>query len=985
MIATPLAVFLPQGQGRVYAAPYDEAQVDEQVASYIYIRAVARCIKDSGLRDGAANTRVDRGHAESWEWFQNTGVTSLTGSTETYLGYLDDKDESGGNRASGKKDCDNDNWLANAYGIWNLGGDTYADEEPGIVAICYSGFERDSADGNRPAEECIRGTGDFKRNDESTRLADFIRNVNKWYYGKEDSTELPTMTDAMRYYYYSRSFLGLCDAKERSNPEDYSDSEIASNNHLFKMLSDDGESYKVYETGDKDAEDHVSTRANNDYGQVELKCGYLVDQANKYAPAYAAASNTESSGIDTPGLGSGEEIGLNCAGFSFTNFISLEWIICPTIQGLMNLASELEDRIAGELCVSEADIFGAQATCPDSTGGSDSSSEAFYKAWSIFRAIALGLLVIGGLVMILSQGLGFEIFDAYTVKRTLPRLLIAAIAITLSWPLMQFLVTFSNVLGLGVRGIIYAPFQGMGHADIMTGTSSALTALFAAGAYVSLGALGLLSFIATAALAILIAFFVIIIRNILLVFLILIAPVAIALYILPNTEKYFKGWWSLFTKVLIVFPIITGMIALGHVFAAITFNKGDSLLETIVAFMAYFAPYFLIPAAFRFAGGALATIGGFANDRSRGGFDRIKRFRSGQSEKRIGHYGGIASNALLQQRYKAYKSLDGKKNPAAWAARRAIGGFNIESEVSASNAKFGKMLSDQTATGPDGLVRAYTVDKKSATIANGRMRMGSNGAEYRTLGGAWVSETQVDEANRAFGSNNHAAFQQALTYEMGKALTQEQQDGLLTNYAEVAQGRFGMDNSQLSEVWIGSAYAKQNENRQWKHYKWKDEGGTSSYGLNGLAMMQEIDEKQGNYAMMQQNADTWTSMSQEMIKARQVINGEVAGDRSKAEETLQRGARIAAATRSGSFEGVQVPGEDGAPTQQRTGGSRSVGAGAPGRVMQEMDSFVKIAEREAGAEYGYRPVHDGPGGNPGPSGSLPPTPEQGLNQRDRNR
>lgn len=368
-------------------------------------------------------------------------------------------------------------------------------------------------------------------------------------------------------------------------------------------------------------------------------CGELATATRTLAPEYqkyVTANPDDATAVGSAGNTTGLD-DANCGDFSLKKLISAEWIICPMIQGFMDLASQLEDGIAGMLCINESEIFtGASSTCSNTASNEEKTSSAFKAAWNVFRILALGMLAIGGLVMIISQALGFEIVDAYTVKKVLPRLLIAAIGISLSWQLLQFLVTLSNVLGIGVRALIYSPFResGIDTSDILSGGASAITAIFAAGSFVALGALGLLSFVATAALAVIIAFFVLIIRNVLVIFLIIAAPVAIAAYILPNTEKYFKIWWEWLFKALMVFPIITAMIAIGHVFAAITVASNDgSLLQTFVAFAAYFAPYFLIPAAFRFAGGALATIGGFANDRSRGGFDRLKKFRQGQTAK----------------------------------------------------------------------------------------------------------------------------------------------------------------------------------------------------------------------------------------------------------------------------------------------------------------------------------------------------------------
>jgi hypothetical protein len=623
-LAVPAFGLVPPSEGRAYAAPSDDASVEDQLKSYIYLRAISFCLLQSGLRDssnqGGPNSTIDLGHLKEYKWFADGRVKT------TSLGIYDTDDY------SGTKSCSDGGWLDDAFALWG-----WNDE---ITAVCYSGFKRSNQDGGQTAESCRNGSVDegFQRDGSHTdSRRQLLLNVNKQYYGKEGSTEMPTMTDAMKYLYYSQSFIKLCGKNTvRDNPESFTQADFDANPNLKKMYDGNADNtFSVYELEDDDyasGDKKASTRANDTSdGLVDLSCGYLVDQANKYAAAYAIVNPggvTGSASGDTTG-----DVDTTCATWDLLDVINpLDWLSCSMLAGFETAAKGLEDQINGMLCISEADIFGAHNTCASSGSGVAGSDDAFHSAWNVFRILALGLLAIGGLIMIISQALGFEIFDAYTVKKTLPRILVAGIGITLSWQILQFFVTLSNGLGIGIRSLIYAPFL---HAHIDTvvlgGGAGAIGGLFAIGGFAVLGALGLLSFVGTALLAIVIAFFVLVIRSILVILLIIIAPIAIVAYILPNTEKYFKTWWDWLIKALMVFPIITAFIAIGHVFAALTSQKGDGTLTSVVAMTAYFAPYFLIPLTFRFAGGALSTIGGFANDRSRGGFDRLKKFRQGQS------------------------------------------------------------------------------------------------------------------------------------------------------------------------------------------------------------------------------------------------------------------------------------------------------------------------------------------------------------------
>ena len=89
-----------------------------------------------------------------------------------------------------------------------------------------------------------------------------------------------------------------------------------------------------------------------------------------------------------------------------------------------------------------------------------------------------------------------------------------------------------------------------------------------------------------------------------------------------------------------MYPIIMLLFTSGRIFAYITGNSqaaangtlGDPI-QFFIVIAAYVIPYFLIPATFKLAGGAVATLGGMVNDRSRGIFDRNKKFRTGKTQQ----------------------------------------------------------------------------------------------------------------------------------------------------------------------------------------------------------------------------------------------------------------------------------------------------------------------------------------------------------------
>lgn len=340
----------------------------------------------------------------------------------------------------------------------------------------------------------------------------------------------------------------------------------------------------------------------------------------------------------TPASAAGSDLSCPNNGFS--------WIICPVISMAVDAANVFDGQITCLMQIDLTDVFGtgSNAGNPYATACGTSSdtatitktSNAYYHAWNTFRSLALALIVIAGLVMIISQAAGAELLDAYAIRKILPRLLIAGVAITLSWQIMEFLIQITNAVGYGVRDIIYYPFNNFGGLTISGIGSTLVGLLVGGGAILALGAPGLLLLALTAILGAIVAFITLILRKLVIIFLLMLAPLAIACYILPNTQKVWKMWWDTLSKALMMFPIIAAMIAVGHVFAATSYGSGGGgVISQSIALLAYFLPYFMIPTAVRMAGGAVGSIGGMISKASQGGFTALKKGRAGIREKNM--------------------------------------------------------------------------------------------------------------------------------------------------------------------------------------------------------------------------------------------------------------------------------------------------------------------------------------------------------------
>jgi hypothetical protein len=135
---------------------------------------------------------------------------------------------------------------------------------------------------------------------------------------------------------------------------------------------------------------------------------------------------------------------------------------------------------------------------------------------------------------------------------------------------------------MGLRNLILGPLQASGTLKLEPGvlfesiglaaiaaSMFAGVALFHAGALMSVIQFLLLFVILPAAIALIGVLLTLVIRQGIIIFLVIVSPIAFALYCLPNTEQYFQKWWDLLFKTLLVYPIIMVIFSISQVMAAI--------------------------------------------------------------------------------------------------------------------------------------------------------------------------------------------------------------------------------------------------------------------------------------------------------------------------------------------------------------------------------------------------------------------------------
>lgn len=321
------------------------------------------------------------------------------------------------------------------------------------------------------------------------------------------------------------------------------------------------------------------------------------------------------------------------------------WIICPVSNWIAEGMDYLYGIIASYLNV--APIVGGDS--------------GLYEMWDVVRSIANICFIIGFLILIYAQITG-AVISSYTIKKMLPRIVIAAILVNVSYWICAIAVDLSNILGAAVQDMFMAMQERIGAANsaaddigwanvtalALGGGSLAAIGLFGATA----GGAGALAFAVIAALipalfAVFVAVVILAARQALITVLIVLSPLAFVAYLLPNTEEWFRRWRKLFTALMVMFPAFAVLFGGAQLTGVLIIQNATSLPVVILGLLVQVIPLFITPFLIKLSSGLMSTIAGLANDRSKGVFDRAKNWAG---ENRDLHKSRALRNGLNQNR-----------------------------------------------------------------------------------------------------------------------------------------------------------------------------------------------------------------------------------------------------------------------------------------------------------------------------------------------
>lgn len=288
------------------------------------------------------------------------------------------------------------------------------------------------------------------------------------------------------------------------------------------------------------------------------------------------------------------------------------WIVCPVMSFLGSIADFSFDFLASSFLQTNINILNSDNSAVHPNG--EPVSTATYDAWQVMRNIANIAFVIVFLIIIFSQLSSIGITN-YGVKKMLPRLIIGAVLVNISFFVCQIAVDISNILGYSIKEVFDslgaqmntvppgedASGNGFGIAVIITGIIAGAASLVLAVSF---------PVILAVILAVLMIVLILVARTALIVMLAIISPLAFVAYLLPNTEQWFKKWGKMFFALLMVFPVIAVVFGASSLASGVinSSSQGDVLMQLLAIGVAA-VPFFIVPSLLKGSLNAAGSIG----------------------------------------------------------------------------------------------------------------------------------------------------------------------------------------------------------------------------------------------------------------------------------------------------------------------------------------------------------------------------------------
>lgn len=407
---------------------------------------------------------------------------------------------------------------------------------------------------------------------------------------------------------------------------------------------------------------------------------------------------------------------------------------------------------------------------------STDTSSGLYQAWNIARGFANLCFIVAFLVIIYSQITSVGISN-YEIKKMIPRLVIAAILVNVSYYICTIGVDISNILGdsvqkalVEIRNSLPAPksqidWTGLTETILSGGTIAAgglaaYVAVASSGGLLALVPL-LVPVLVAGVLSILVALLVLAARQALITVLVIISPLAFVAFLLPNTEKMFNKWRELFMNMLMIFPFFSLLFGGSQLAAYLIIQNTDQIQVVILAMFVQVAPLAITPFLLRVSHSLLTKFGDMVNNPNKGLVDRSRNWAQGHSNR-------------LRER----QAARGATKPA-WAPSRLA--YNRQ----------------RTRINRDSAVKMYQEQVAAAVLSERRgqeLIAGTKAAEVQKSAGQAIGE-RLYEQNKATGKNSDILQRDSgiLRSEQDRIKTFQAIDEARWQEAQSAEIHAGMD------------------------------------------------------------------------------------------------------------------------------------------------------------------------------------------------
>lgn len=445
------------------------------------------------------------------------------------------------------------------------------------------------------------------------------------------------------------------------------------------------------------------------------------DKLNK-ACHYGAETATSATGKTQ-----GEQLQPDGEGQKTCAIDGIGWLVCPVVTFLAQVSDTVKDNIDEYLVFNPSEL----------TKRDDGS---VYSYWATMRNYANVLFVIAFIIIIYSQISGMGL-STYGIKRMLPRLVVGALLVNVSFYLCAAMVDLSNAIGASAYNFISSGTSaGSGGASPSSSASgdawwaTTATTLLVGGAvlFFALGAFiaGLITVLMIALTTLLLLG----VRQAIIIFAIIISPLAFVAWLLPNTESLFKKWWQTFKTMLFVYPIIGIIYGASTLASNIIRNQyggtdGSSVAMQIVAAVLMFVPLLLVPKVLNTAmsiGNIAAITGGIIKGKAGG-------FLGGAAKAKVGKPGSRFGN---------YRKMKKERRNAQIRAGVYEGKHPIRRLKSGAN----RIFNQSRISGGYGDMRAAEGTKEAAHQDHERMEMAEARINNMKVDGAYLNQQQLMEA-----------------------------------------------------------------------------------------------------------------------------------------------------------------------------------------------------------------------------------------------